>query len=966
MPAQRDAGGAIPTSSAETRALRLFDRYADMDAPEREAGLEALKLEDPGLHEALSALLAADACARPLDRAPLAAVAAIMQARSGTIEDERIGRRVGAWRIVGVVGEGGMGTVYRVERADDQYEQTAALKYVRAAVSSERLVEAFREERSVLAGLSHPDIVPLLDGGVDERGQPWFVMQHLEGEPIDRWCDRQELSIRERVALFVRACDPIVHAHGRGILHQDIKPSNMLVTHDGRIRLLDFGLSAPASGGGDGKRLAMTSGYTAPEVLKGDAPGLAVDVYSLGILLCHLLCGSLPVASSVPAGSARQPPQAPSTLVARMTPAMLAARQAKSAAALGRQFEGELDSIVLRCVQEDPEDRYASVDRLQADLRDWLGGRPVSAYGNGLAYRARCFVRRNAYVSAMAALAAAGVLAFAGVWAWQRVQAEREQVAASHVDRLLESSIGMATLSGMGDMPLTPAALLRRSEEYLRSEPLQGQADVRSRGLSVLARNWAALGDYGKAAELAEEARAVGSGSALMSAFNLATLAQIQNLQAHPAEAEASANAGLALLPLRLSDQYQLARVRLMSQLAAAQSGQGRSRDAFRTLASAIAVAEKLSGPGGDAVVAQLLTQRGTWYRWRHRMAESDADLLRAVALAQETEPVIADDARESLVRTVRAARAPGREARSLQLAGELLESRQRTLGASHVQTGTAWAELAFIRLLNADGAGAQQAVDEARGILGKTVGEGHPAYARTFIAQSFIHAQAGRIDEAIDQVRRGLDVYRRSNGDVHEFTLEAKFLLASLYWSQFSRGGDPARRQDAIDLLASSIGESVRAHGDVAAVHRMAHATLLANSGDGEGARAQIARAREDAARQYGTGSQESLHMRQVEISMAIDGADASLDVDGALGELLDDLDKVDTLYARAIAHTAWLERGRWMTGRDRLDEAGECYRWARQVGVDADQQAWVQKADIKLAELQERIARETAPTRH
>jgi len=256
-----------------------------------------------------------------------------------------------------------------------------------------------------------------------------------------------------------------------------------------------------------------------------------------------------------------------------------------------------------------------------------------------------------------------------------------------------------------------------------------------------------------------------------------------------------------------------------------------------------------------------------------------------------------------------------------------------------------------------------QQAVDEARRILRETVGEAHPAYARTLVAQAFIHSLAGRVDEALDQARRGLDIYRRSQGEVHEFTLEARFLLASLYWTQFSRGGDPARRQEAISLLQTAIGDSVRAHGDVAAVHRMALATLLANSGDGEGARAEIARAREDAARQYGADSQESLHMRLAEISMAIDGVPPPLDVDAALGNLLDDLDRIDTLYARAIAYTAWMERGRWLTAAGRLDEVGECYRRARLAAVDAGQQGWIQKADIKLGELQELRTREPGP---
>ena len=940
-------------SAVDARALLLFDRYADMDPRTRSDALAALVGEDPDLHRALSALLAADACERPLDRAPVAAVAAMMQARAGTVPDERIGREVGAWRIVGVIGQGGMGTVYRVERADGQYRQTAALKYVRADVSSTQLLDAFRDERNVLASLNHPHVVPLLDGGVDAQGQPWFVMQHVEGEPIDAWCDRNRLSVRDRVALMLQACDAVAYAHARGILHRDIKPSNLLVTADGTIRLLDFGLSSPTSDTRDRKRLAITSGYTAPEVLKGDVPGLAVDVFSLGILLCHLLCGRLPVEPS----PARHQPRAPGSLVATMTPAMLAARST-TARALKATLGGGLDSIVLRCVQEDPDARYAGVEQLRADLANWLARRPVSAHGSGIGYRSLCFVRRNAWLSATVAVALVAATALAGTWAWQRIQAEREQVAASHVDRLLESSIGMATLSGMGDIPLTPATMLQRSEDHLRSATLAGEPDVRSRGLSILGRSWAALGDYDRAEALVREARSGASGNPLQAAFDMATLAQIQNLQAQHAAAEASASEGLARLPVGLSNQYQLARVRLMIQLAAAQSGLGRSADAFRTVARAIDAAAKLPKESADPVVAQLLIQRGTWYRWRYRMAESDADLQRAIALTRDRDPVIADDARESLVRTVRASRAVGREQRAMKVARDLLASRRATLGERHPQTGVAWTELAFIRLLDSDRTGAQEAVDQARGILAGTVGESHSAYARMLVAQAFIEIAAGRIDAAIEHVERATAIYRRNNGDTHELTLDARFLLASLSWSRHARSGDDAQRQAAIDLLAATIDDAVAAHGQVSAIHRMAYATLLSGAGRHAQARQEIVRAQSDARAQYGADSQEAMHARLAEASMMIDDGTPDDQVGAALDSLVKDVGTLDTLYARSIAHTAWLERGRWLARAGRIDEARAAYRQAREEAAAASQQGWVDVADIRLRELDTQAA--------
>jgi len=940
-------------SSVEARALRLFDVYVDLPAAERAASLAALRAADLELHGALAALLSADACARPLDRAPIEAAMARMQLEdeADLAADRRLGTQVGPWRIVGVISRGGMGMVYRVERADGQYAQTAALKYVRADVSSPDLVAAFLEERNVLASLRHPDIVPLLDGGVDAEGQPWFVMQQIDGETIDRWCDDHELSVRQRVELFLHACDAVVYAHGRGILHQDIKPSSLLVTPDGRTQLIDFGLSMPlAPEAGDGRRrLAVTSGYAAPEVLRGDAPGFGVDVYALGVLLVQLLCGQWPVPPNAP----RHVPRPPSALAAQAGPAVLAARGVGGRRALARQLRGELDSIALRCVEADPDDRYARVEDLRHDLRNWLSGRPVAAYGDGVIYRLRCLVRRHAPLAAAAGLVAVASLGFGGLWLWQQWHAERERIAASHVDRLLESALGVATLSGLGDMPLTPAALLERSEASLRDEATQQHPDARARGLSVLARSWAALGDYGRAERLAREAGALASGNTLLTAFNQATLAQIQNAQAHHAEAEASVHEGLALLPLRLSGQHRLAHARLLNERALAQSGQGDSRAAFETLAAAIAEAEKLPPYLGDAVVARLLTQRGTWYRWRSRMDESAADLLRAISLTQTSDPVIADDARQSLVRTIRASRRPGRESRSLQLAEELLASRRHTLGERHPQTGSAWAELAFIRLLNTDNAGAQTAVDNARGILQEALGDTHPALARVCVAQAFVLLLAGRIDEAIAQTRRGLEIYRASYGSHHEFALEAAFLLASLRWGQFSRTGDEGARQEAIELSRATIDESVAAHGDVAAVHRLAYAQLLAGAERYSEASEQLQRARADALRQYGRDSQEMLHIRSAEISIAVDGGGEPEWIERSFAMLLADLERVDTLYARAIAHSVQLTRGGWLRKQGRGGEARIALLRARDEAVKAGQPGWIAVADLRLREL-------------
>jgi serine/threonine-protein kinase len=644
-----------------------------------------------------------------------------------------------------------------------------------------------------------------------------------------------------------------------------------------------------------------------------------------------------------------------SALVLDMTPSMLSKRGEKDARRLSRKVRGALDSIVLRCVETMPSERYGSVADLQHDLRNWLTGHPVSAHEGGRWYRMGCFVRRHAAASVVALAVLVCLAVFSSLYAWQYLRAEHERVASSHADRLLESTLGMATLSGLGDAPLSSAAMLEKSEAYLRGKALDDHADVRSRGLSIIARNWAAIGDYQRAEKLAKEALDLGGSDTLQTAFNLSTLAQVQNQQAKHAQAERTAEAGVGLLKVRLSDQHRLAYARLLNQAAIAQSGRGDSSSAFRTLSQAIAEAQQLSPLSGNAVVAQLLTQRGTWYRWRLRMAESEADLLRAIALAEKEDVVITDDARESLVRTVRAARQPGREKRSLTLADMLLASRQHTLGYRHPQTGVAWSELAFIRLLNADNPGADEAIRHAQSILRESLGEAHPAYARTLIAKANLDALEGRPDDAIREAEKAIALYQASYGGTHEFTLEAKFFLASRYWAEFSRTRNVDKRAQALDLIGKSIDDSVRAHGGVPAIHRLAYGTLLANAGESGPAADQLRIARKDAAEQYGAGSQESLHIRSTELSWMIDGNAGAGEMDRAFAALVADLGKLDTLYARAIAHSAWLERARWLGGQNRRDEARQALLKAKDEAVKAKQPAWVSVADLRLSELEE-----------
>lgn len=834
-------------SSPFAHALALFDDYVTMSASERAKALADLQRSAPDTHDALRALLASDDALkeRPDDRHVLDSVPPVVLARhdGNAVErlgsDRRLGSRLGPWRIIGVLGRGGMGTVYEAHRDDGHYQQRVALKCIRTELSSAVVVDSFRTERKILAGLDHPNIAMLFDGGIDDDGAPWFAMRYVEGAPIDEWCDQQRSSLRRRVELLVDACTALAYAHQRMVLHQDIKPSNLLVTAQGQLQLLDFGLAASLASMEPTPRIAVSLGYTAPEAIAGAPPSISMDVWSLGMVMYRLLCGIVP--STVPLGLAVSVPATgmapvPMSELARNAPSAVAHRRGlPDPMALSRRLTGDLDAIAARCTAWRPDLRYASIEAVRDDLGRWLTSLPVEARKGGAIYRASRFVHRfpvtTALVAATLLIAATGV-SFA---AWNARRASEEAESRTMLAHVFEQTLGMATLSGLGSMPMSSNALLDDTERRVRALSLQDHPHVLARGLSMLARNYAAVGNYAHATTLAEEAAALRSDDAASVAATQATLASLLNLRGRHADALRVAQQALAS-PAGIPDPSH--RLQLMAEAARSHWNLAEHGPAQEMLGDALALAARA---GDTRSQAELLTLRGYWNLRLFHFARADNDLRHAIALAMPGAPLVANEARliaaQSLLEQERA-----EEARKLieQLHADYLGR----LGESHPLTGIAWGALANVQCHTSLLKECEASLRQADHIILDRYGEQHPEYANVLRIHSTLSSFIG--DPAaknIDYLRRSEAIYSAFYPPNHESVQRARRILGRRLL--LANAGLSPRERERNRNESIALYESVIQHADgVVPLHPQINITL-GNALAQRGAPGDLARAR-------------------------------------------------------------------------------------------------------------------------
>ena len=480
----------------------LFDAALSMPETARESFIAESSSHDPALESELRALLSAHAISDSAFASP------VHSARDRS--DRWIGARLGAWEIGARIGSGGMGTVHEAVRADDQYRQRVAVKFLNRSAEGGVAARRFRAERQMLASLQHPNIASLVDGGVTPDGSPYFVMEYVDGEPLTRWCDSRSLTIEARLALFGQVCAAVRAAHQKLIVHRDLKPGNILVTTDGTVKLLDFGIAklmrderSPElpTATQMGQR-AFTPEYAAPEQVRGTSVDTTADVYALGVVLFELLAGRRPFdlagksLAEIERIVCEQPAPRPSTALDDDRWRTLGER---SDARARRRIEGDLDAVVLMALRKEPERRYGSVDEMARDVTLHLEQQPVLARPDSVGYRVRKFVQRRRLETLAGAVAALSLIAGTVFSILQARRAEAQTAVASaqsaratEVTTFLTTMLNSSNPESFGK-DITMRAVLDSAAIRADSQKLSPGLEAEVRG--IMGGAYLALGD---------------------------------------------------------------------------------------------------------------------------------------------------------------------------------------------------------------------------------------------------------------------------------------------------------------------------------------------------------------------------------------------------------------------------------------------------------------------------------------
>ena len=737
------------------------------------------------------------------------------------------GERVGPYRIVRQLGGGGMGTVYLAVRADQEYEQRVALKVLKAGLRGTEVIRRFRQERQIVAQLEHPSIASLKDGGATDDGVPYFVMEYVEGESIDRYCDRHRLGLRERIELVRKVSGAVHFFHQNLVLHRDLKPGNILVKEDGEPKLLDFGIAkllgpdrqAPDTLAATGPT-PMTLAYASPEQLRGEPVSTASDVYSLGVLLYELLTGCQPYPPTCSREERLEQiggkgPEPPSRAV-RWRKGDGVEAGGKTAAP-PRKLSGDLDSIVLKALAQAPRRRYSSAEQFADDLKRYLDGLPVRARKPTATYRLRKLVWRH--LSAVVTLLA-GILVLAGFSIQMKIlkdradvlktQADLKSIQAEVVNDFLVDLFYSAHLSKSEGEDVTAKELLDEGVRRIRDE-LEEQSGQRAALLGVMGCAYRGLARYEKAKELLEESLRVRRGhdaSPEDLASSLMELAHLREKMGHYAKAVELSREALAVLRHQKVTDERIAQA--INRLARSLRHHGELVPAEELYREALEVRLRLFG-AEHAHVAKTLNDLALCLLHLGKLDEAEVRCREALNQRIRIHGQISGEVAVTMNNCALVSLEKSDLATAESMLRDSLEIRREVYGPGHPKVTSVLNTLVYLLSLGGNFAEAEVMYSEAFEILRRSYEPEHPMVGKLLRNQAALLLAKGDPLQAESAARRTLRIFHKAYSADHWRIADAESVLGACLVEQgrFEEAGPVLRRSYL--ALKSSRGERGR-----------------------------------------------------------------------------------------------------------------------------------------------------------
>lgn len=790
----------------------VFCKAAELANGERHKFLDEACAGDTELRREVESLLAEHTDTK----APFVSLIVGAAGSLASAQEDFVGRRIGSYRITGVIGQGGMAEVYRAVRDDDHYQKEVAIKLVRPGRITTFTLARFRYERQILASLEHPNIARLLDGGATDDDLPYFVMEYIEGQPVNEYCRTHNLSLKQRLKLFRSICAAVQYAHKNLVVHRDLKPTNILVTKDGAPKLLDFGIAkllAPEVSS-DAVTVAqtmtmmrlMTPDYASPEQVRGEPVTTATDVYSLGAVLYELLTGERPHRFKDRSLAEIERVICEAEIE---RPSVVAGRLPQASARWRRALEGDLDNMMLMALRKEPERRYQSVEQLSEDIRRYLEGRPVTARQDTLRYRAGKFIRRHKAGVGVAAAMVLLLIGFAATMSLQAARIARERDRANQVTEFLVKSFEVSDPGESRGNSITAREILDSSAAKIRRE-LQGQPEMQAALMDTMGRVYYKLGLYDSALPLLKDAlelrkQALGpENSDVASTMN--NLALVLHGKGDFGAAEPFYQDALALRRRLFGESHREVAASLNNyglflkdkgDYAAAESNLRQALDLRRALfgAAHIDVAETLNELG------VLLKNKGD-FKTAEPLYREALEMRRS--LLGEDHPAVAETTNNlaTLLDTM------GRYDEAEPLSRQALALYRRVLGEDHPHVAVSLSNLAGLLKRRRDFDGAEQLYRQALAIMRKLHGEEHPELAVLLNNLATLFREKGDLDSAEQLFRQALEMRRKLLKAGHPSIINGLQNLALLLMRKGDLKAAEPLFKEAVELAPKSYPE--------------------------------------------------------------------------------------------------------------------------------------------------------------